>query len=438
MSITIENLEGLKRKMTIVLSKDEIEPKYNEKIRQYARTAKMPGFRPGKVPLHILESKMGKSLCFEVLSKLMESHFVNAVDEKKLKIAGQPQVYPGQNIKKDQPFEFSVTFEVYPEIELQSLEGMTLTVPEAEISNADIEETEKDIQKQHAKWAVVDRVATTGDRLIIDFEGFLDGKKPFEGNKAEDFVLELETNQLIPGFEEQLIGCRAGDKKDVQVTFPEDYRPGHLAGQPAVFHVSVKKVEAASLPEFNDAFAKELKMDNVSVLKEKIRHTMKDNLERQIQKLRKTRVLKLLLEKNPIDVPQALVDMEIENLQNAAKVRFEQTSGKKWPQGEQIPREIYVEQALRQVKLGLLLSALIKADQLTVNNEMLNEKLDEFTQDQEKAEADRIKAFYRQDERLISQLKALILEEQAVNKLLALLQLNKEKLSYQALMQLSE
>lgn len=436
MSITIENLEGLKRKMTIILPKEKIEPKYSERLREYAKTAKMPGFRPGKVPLKILETKVGKNLRLEVLSKLMESEFIAAINDKNLRVAGQPVVRPDETVEKDKPFQYTVIFEVYPEVELKDFEGLELSVPVAKVTEADIQKTENDIQKQHVIWNAVEKTSKKGDRVIIDFEGFVDDK-PFEGNQAKEFPLELGSNQFIPGFEDQLIGCVAGEKKDVNVTFPKEYRAKELAEKSAIFKVTVHRVEEPTLPKFDDDFAKTLKIEGgLKELKETISNTMETNLSNKLWELKKTRVLKAFLEKNPITVPESLVDMEIKHLQEVAKSRFKQMQGKEWPKDKPMAREPYLEQAQRQVKLGLLLGELIKKENLTVTDEMLNQKLNDFAKGQ--AEPEKIKSYYKKDQRLLSQVKAVILEDEAIKKLLSSMKLKEKELSYQEVMQLSE
>jgi trigger factor len=436
MSITVENLDGLKRKMTITLPTDKIEPKYSERLHEYAKTAKMPGFRPGKVPLTVLEQKVGKNLRLEILSKLMESEFMAAIDEKKLRIAGQPIVKPGEVVEKDKPFEYTVTFEVYPDIELKTLDDVKLVVPISSVTEDDIKKTEKDIQKQHAKWKTIETAAKSGDRVIIDFEGFVD-EKPFEGNQAKEFSLELGSNQFIPGFEDQLIGCVAGDKKDIQVTFPKDYRAKDLAGKPATFKITIHRVETAELPELNDEFAKTLKIEGgLEKLQETIASTLKTNLKNKLWELKKTRVLKALLEQNSILAPESLVDMEIKHLQEVTKSRFKQMHGKEWPKDQPMAREPYVEQATRQVKLGLLLAHVIKKYDLTVSEAMLNERLDEFAKGQ--AEPEKIRSYYKQDQRLLSQVKAVILEDAAIEKLAEAMNIEEKEMIYQDIMSLSE
>lgn len=436
MSITVENLEGLKRKMTIVLPKEKIEPKYSERLHEYAKTAQMPGFRPGKIPLKVLETKVGKNLRLEVLSKLMESEFIAALDDKNLRVAGQPVVTPGETVEKDKPFEYAITFEVYPDIQIKDLEGVKLSVPVTKITEADIQKTEQDIQKQHVTWNTVEAASKKGNRVIIDFEGLV-GDRPFEGNQAKEFPLELGSGQFIPGFEDQLISCVAGDKKDVTVTFPEEYRAKDLAGKSAIFKVTVHRVEESTLPKFDDEFSKTLNVEGgLKELKETISNTMETKLKNKLWELKKTRVLKAFLEKNPIEVPESLVDMEINHLQEMAKERFKQMQGKDWPKDKPMPREPYMEQATRQVKLGLLLGEFIKKENLTVTDDMLNQKLDDFAKGQ--AEPEKIKSYYKQDQRLLSQVKAVILEDEAIKKLLASMRLEEKELRYQAVMQLSE
>jgi len=435
MKSSVETLEGLQRKMTVTLSSEEIEPKYNERLKEQAKTANIKGFRPGKVPLRILEQKVGDSIRFDVVAKLIESSFYKAVEESKLKIAGQPHVEPGE-MKKDQPVQYTATFEVYPDIEFKALEGVKLEVPTSELTDTDVTEMLEHLQKQHATFKDVDRASKDGDKVILDFEGTIDGK-PFTGNAAEKFQLDLGSKSMIPGFEEGVIGMKPGDEKTIKVNFPKDYQAKEVAGKAAEFKIKLNKVQEADLPELNDEFAKKLGVEKgMEALKKDIRETMQRNLKDKLWQLKKTRLLNKLLEKNPLEVPTALVDMEIKNMNAMAKQQFTQTRGVEWPKGRELPREPYVEQATKQVKLGLLLAEFIKENDIKVDQERVKAKVEEIAKNYQ--EPEKIAEGYMQNKQILAQLESVVLEDQVIDKLLESVTLKEKSDSYQEVMKLAE
>ncbi|OGT98253.1 MAG: trigger factor [Gammaproteobacteria bacterium RIFOXYB2_FULL_38_6] len=409
MKSSVETLAGLQRKMTVVLPPEHIEPKYHERLKEYAKTAQIKGFRPGKAPLKIIEQKMGESIRFDVIAKLIESSFYEATQENKLKIAGQPNVSPGE-IKKDQSMTYTATFEIYPDIIFKKIDGETLEVPSAELTDKDTTGMLTHLQKQHVAFKEVNRASKNGDKVLIDFEGTVDGK-PFNGNTAKNFHLELGSKNMIPGFEEGIVGMKPDDEKTIQVTFPEDYHAKDLAGKKSEFKIKLHKVEEAELPELNDEFAKKLGVEDLETLKKDIRETMERNLKNKLWELKKTRVLNKLLEKNSIEVPRALVEMEIDNMHVMAKQQFAQIRGVEWPKDKALPREPYMEQATKQVKLGLLLAEFIKENNIKIDEERVKAKIEELAKNYQQPE--KMIEAYRQNKQILAQMNAGLMRQLA-------------------------
>ena len=257
MQTVIEKLEGLKRRLSITVPEEDLARAYREKLKKVVKTTRMDGFRPGKVPQHVVENRYGQQLLHEAAGELMESSFREAVNEHELNLAGQPQVTP-EDIKKDQSLTYTAIFDVYPDIELKVFDGTDMEKVEVEVTAEDETDAVERLQRKHAVWNEVDRQAKLGDQVVIDYEGSIDGKI-FDGGTSTEFTLELGSKQMIPGFEEGLLGVKVGEKRDIEVSFPELYPVKDLAGKAAVFLIKVHRVLEAELPILDDDFAKTIR-----------------------------------------------------------------------------------------------------------------------------------------------------------------------------------
>lgn len=417
MQTEIKKLDGLKRVLTVTLPEEEVRAAYDKHLRDAAKQIKMPGFRPGKVPLDVIEKKYGSGLRNEVAGELMQSSFEKAVEQNQLQIAGQPHVHPKELIK-DAPFEYEAEFEVYPEIALKDLGGQAIEKFASEVTDQDVDAMLGKIQRQQAEWASVERASQEGDRLLMDFVGSID-KETFEGGTAKDFTLELGSKQMIPGFEDALVGLKAGEKKTISVTFPEDYHASNLAGKPAEFEVTVSKVEEPKLPALDDDLAKKVGLEGgLEKLKAEVRSGMERELKQAIEARTKMEVLDKLIELNPIEVPTAFLDLEVKNLQQVTLQQMLGSMGKgheKMPDID-LPKEPYIEQAKKRVTLGLLLGEVIKHFKIEVDGAKVRERVEEIASAYQKPKE--VVEWYYSNNQMLAEVEALVIEEAAVAKLL--------------------
>ena len=439
MTAKLEKLEGLKRQLAVTVPAEDLQSAYQKRVNEFAKQAKIKGFRPGKVPLNVVEQKFGKGILQEAAAELIQSHLDEQFKEHNLNIAGRPDVdFDHENLKKGESFEFTANFEVYPEIALKELEGVEVESLEGEVTEEDVSAMLIKLRTQHAEWkdADNDHEAKLGDRIQIDFDGTMDGE-PLDKGSAKDAWLELGSKSMIPGFEDGLIGVKSGDEKKLSLSFPEDYHVEELKGKPVEFDVKVTKVQSPKLPELNDAFAEKMGVkEGADALKEKIKENLQNEMSQTAQGLLKQTVLDKLIELNPIDVPSALIDMEVKNLQAMTRQQMRHylkdmsdADIEKMP----LTAEPYLEEAKKRVSLGLLLSELIKTREIKVNNEQVMKKVTEIAAAYPNAKE--VVEMYSKNKRMLSEIEAFVLEEQAVTALLEKAKVNNVKKSYDAIMQ---
>ncbi len=413
--VEVEQLEGLKRRLTIKISEDQVSSAYQKKLNQVQKNIKMPGFRPGKVPYNVIEQRHGQDLVNETASELIDVSFRDALTEHKLSPAAQPEI-DSQVFEKNQPVEFSASFEILPEIALVDLSGVSIERPEVALSEDDESQALDRMLKQHATWTEVDRAAGDGDQLTFDFEGSIDGT-PFDGGKSEGFTLEIGSKQMIPGFEDQLIGFSAGDENDIEVTFPDSYGVKDLAGKAAVFHIKAHKVSEPSLPQADDEFAKQLGVDDgIDALKEQLRTMLTQEANRSLKNKLHSDVSEALLEKNTIEVPQALIDAEVDHLHQSARQQMAMQQGKQQLPDVELPKEPYIEEATKRVTLGLLLAEVIKKNELKLDQAKLQERM--FEMFSQYPNPQQMLEYYQKNQQMRTQLESQVLEEQAIESLL--------------------
>ena len=432
MASSIEKLEGLKRRLKITIPADEVSKAYRENLKKIAKTAKIPGFRVGKVPPDLLEKRYGKSILEDVANELIQSNLEVAVKQHALKVAGMSDIKRPEEIKKDHPVELIVEFETYPEPELASLKGATVDRYVADITEEDVNSALNEIRKQHADWVEVDRPATLWDQVVIDFQGEMEGK-PFDGGAAKGFKLYLGSKQMIPGFEEGIEGAKPGESRDIKVTFPKDYPNAVLAGKEAVFKITVHQVMDGKLPELNDELAKKMGFDKgVPALRDEARHGMEAEAKRVLALQLKMRILDTLIEKNPIEVPEALIEAEIDHLQQMTHQQIANQSGQSEEEVKkhlQLPRDPYREQAKKRVLMGILVGQVIKQHQIKVDQHKVHSKIEEIASAYQKPEE--VVSWYYSNKHLLSEIESLVAEDQAVEKLLEQLETQEKKLSYE-------
>ena len=411
MQVSVETTQGLERRLTISVEAAKVDSEVTKRLRQLSKTQRIDGFRPGKVPVSVIQKRYGQAVRQEVAGELMQHNYFEAIMAEKLNPAGMPQFAPTK-LAAGEDFEFTATFEVYPEVTVEGLDKVKVEKPVVEVTDADLEEMLVTLQKQHATFEEADREAAEGDKATIDFVGSIDGEE-FDGGKSDDFGLMLGSGQMIPGFEDQIIGHKAGEEFDIQVSFPEDYHAEALKGKEATFAIVLKKVEAQILPELNDEFAEKFGIaeGGVEALKTDVRANMKRELDQTVKAQIKQQVIDGLLEVNELDVPKSLVAGEIEVLRKQALQRFGgQVEAKNMPQ---LPDELFDEQAKRRVKVGLLLSEVVKGNELKADEDRVKEMIETMASAYE--DPSEVVAYYNNDEKLMQQMRDLALEDQAID-----------------------
>jgi len=430
MQVSVETIEGLERRLTITVPAETVDVEVKNRLRHIAKTQRINGFRPGKVPASVIQKRFGQSVRQEVTGDLMQRNFVEAIVAEKINPAGRPQFVEKSAADSD-AIEFEATFEVYPEVEIKDLEKITVERPVVEVTDKDLDEMFVTLQKQHQTWKENKRKTKKGDKLTIDFTGRIDGEE-FEGGKAEDFELELGASRMIPGFETEIIGMKAGEEKTIKVTFPEDYHAENLKGKEAEFDIVVKKTEGPILPEVNEEFAKLFGIEEggVEALREEVRKNMTRELTQAVKAKVKEQVIEGLLAANDVDLPKALVAQEVDVLRQQAMQRFQgQMDPKNMPE---LPAEMFKEQAERRVKIGLLLGEVIKTNELKVDEA----KVDELIASAASAYEDpqEVINYYKSNQELNQQMQNVALEEQAVEFITEKANVKEKKASFKDIM----
>lgn len=430
MQVSVETTQGLERRLTITVPAAAISTEVEKELRNIAKNRRIDGFRPGKAPVAMIKKMFGLSVLQDVASRQMQNHFYQAIIANKLTPAGAPTFAPGQ-LAEGKDLEFAATFEVYPEVELNALDKIEVTKPVVEITADDLETMLGTLRKQHATWAKTDAAAASGDRVIIDFVGSIDGEE-FEGGKAADFTLELGQGRMIPGFEDGIIGKKAGEEVTVDVTFPAEYHAENLKGKAAKFAVTVKAVEAQQLPEVNDEFAKlfGLAESTVDALKVEVKKNMERELNNSIKARVKDQVIKGLLATHEVEVPQALIDSEIDVLRRQALQRFGNNLDPK--QLPELPAALFTEQAKDRVKVGLLLGEVIKTNKLQVEDARVQSLIEIVASAYE--DPQEVIQYYNSNKELLQGMRNVALEEQAIDLVLAKAKVTEQKAKFDEIM----
>jgi trigger factor len=429
MQVSVETLAGLERKLVIDIPASSIEQEIAKRLDDVSRTARIDGFRQGKIPKSVIKQRYGKGVRQEVLGEQMQQGFVQAITQEKLNPAGMPSITPIVD-EAGKDFQFSATFEIYPEIKVSGLDGVEVEKLTAEIKDSDLDTMIDVLRKQQATFVESSEAAKDGDKVKIDFDGYVDGEA-FQGGKAEAYSLALGSKSMIPGFEDQVIGMKAGDEGTIKVSFPADYQAEELQGKDAEFKVIVHGVESATLPELNPEFFKQfgVEADNEETFRSEVRKNMDRELKQSVTRNTKNQVLDGLLSTNEIDVPASLTDQEIVRLKQQAFQQFGGAQGGQDFNPDMLPNEMFKDQAERRVKLGLLINAAVEQFELKADDakvEALIEDMASTYQDPEQ-----VKEFYRGNQEQRAQLEALALEEQVVETILAQAKVSVKDSSYE-------
>jgi trigger factor len=420
----------LKRTISMSVVTADVEKNVASRLARMARTVKMPGFRPGKVPMKLVEQQYAAQARSEAFTEAVQVAFGTAVREQNLRVAGAPIIEPSEAAEPGH-VGFNATFEVYPEIELTDLSGKTMERPVLLVGEAEIEKTLEVLRLQRVSYEVVERAAKKEDRLVIDFRGTREGE-PFDGGAAEDFPVVLGAGGLLPEFESNLDGMSAGESKVFSLTFPEEYKAKDLAGKTVQFEVKVKAVEEPRLPEVDAEFARSLGVPSGDV--EQLKVDVKTNLEREVKKRLQARVknevMNLLVESHSFEVPAALTEQEGLRLAEEARANL----ASRGMNIKEIPVEPawFAEQAARRVQLGLLVAEIVKKHQLYAKPEQIRAVVEEQAQSYEDPE-DVIRWYYSDTQRL-AQVEALVVEDNVVDWVLSVAQVGDKAVPFDELM----
>jgi trigger factor len=409
MAVTVETLEKLERKMTLTLPVNVIQSEVDSRLKRLARTVKMDGFRPGKVPMTVVAQRYGYSVHYEVMNDKVGEAFAAAANEAKLRVAGQPKITEKEQSPEGQ-LAFDAVFEVYPEVKIGDLSTAEVEKLSTEVTDGAIDKTLDILRKQRRTFAqrAQDAAAQEGDRVTVDFEGKIDGET-FQGGKAEDFQFLVGEGQMLKEFEDAVRGMKAGESKTFPLAFPADYHGKDVAGKQADFMVTVKKIEAAHLPEVNEALAKSLGIADATV--EGLRADIKKNLEREVKfrllAKNKQAVMDALVAKAELDLPKSSVQAEVDRMIEGARADLKQR-GIKDADKLPVPDDMFRPQAERRVRLGLVVAELVRVNNLHAKPEQIKAHVEELAASYEKP-ADVVRWYYS-DNRRLAEVEAIVIE----------------------------
>ena len=431
MQTNFETLSPLERRLTMAVPVDTIDREVEDRLRKLSRTVRMPGFRPGKVPVKLVAQQYGPQVRSEVIGEAVQKAFEEAVREKNLRVAGYPRIEPKQDATEAGKLAFSATFEIYPEFKLGDLSSARIERPTLTVGDAEVEHTLEILRKQRAQYGEVTRAAQSGDRVTLDFAGNIDGNE-FAGSRASNAALVLGEGRMLPDFETGLNGIGPGESRTFQVSFPADYGAKEVAGKRATFEVTVKKVEQPKLPELDAEFARSLGVEDGDLVK--MRAEVKANVEREVKKRIdgeiKQKVMQALLDSTQIELPKSLVEIEIQRLQQQARTDLESRGVKT----DQIPLnpEVFEVQAKRRVALGLIIGELVKEHGVAATPAQVRSLVNDYAQTYEQP-SEVVKWFYSEAKRL-AEFEGLALESNVVKWVLGNAKVEDKAVTFDELM----
>ncbi|MES2977075.1 MAG: trigger factor [Pseudomonadota bacterium] len=433
MSVTVETLEKLERKMTLSLPVNTIQAEVDTRLKRLARTVKMDGFRPGKVPMNVVAQRYGYSVHYEVMNDKVGEAFSVAANEAKLRVAGQPRISEKEGAPEGELL-FDAVFEVYPEVKIADLSNAQVEKVSAEVTDEAIDKTLDILRKQRRTFAQrpMDAAAQEGDRVTIDFEGKIDGET-FAGGKADDYQFLVGEGQMLKEFEDAVRGMKSGESKTFPLSFPADYHGKDVAGKQADFMVTVKKIEAAHLPEVNEALAKSLGIADASV--EALRADIRKNLEREVKfrllARNKNAVMDALVANAELDLPKSSIQAELDRMIESARADLKQR-GIKDAEKAPIPEDIFRPQAEKRVRLGLVVAELVRSNQLQAKPEQLKAHIEELAASYEKPQD--VVRWYLSDNRRMAEVEAVVIENNVTDFVLSKAKVVDKAVSFDELM----
>ena len=366
---------NLEKKIKLSISSTELKSDFKSRLISQQSSSDLKGFRKGKAPLDVIEKYYGDQIKQRLIMDKMGDLFYKKISEENIPVVGQPSFAP-ESFEIDKDIKFQVLYEIYPEFSLSRMGSLSFKKPVSKLNKEDIEKAKDLILKRYSKAEPIEKTSENGHLVKIDFEGFLDGEK-FEGGEAKDYSLELGAKTMIPGFEEQIIGMKKDQLKDIEVTFPEDYQAENLKGKKVVFKINMKEVSEMKLPELNEEFFKNLNMDvkTESEFHEKIKNQLQIDLDSSLKNKTKQRIFDAFETANQIDIPKSMILAEANNLRKNSAQQMGLEIEKL--QDDQFPLETFKENALKRVRLGVLINKLIEENDIKVDNDTLKKEIEQ-------------------------------------------------------------
>ncbi len=428
MQVSIETTQGLERKMTISLPAAEVEKDIFKKLQHLARTQRMPGFRPGKIPLSVIRKKYGNAVKQDIYADFIERNFYDAISQQKIMPAGAPRIVPRD--VQDGLFEFDAFFDVFPEVKVADLSALEVTQPVAEVTDNDVDKMLETLRKQRAEWVNVKRMAKKGDQVVCDFAGSVDGEA-FEGGKGENVAVILGQGQMLADFEKGLLKIKTGEEREIKVTFPDDYQAEELAGKTAIFKVKANQVKGQKLPALDSEFVKQFGIEsgNIEDLKAEVRKNMERELAQTLKNNIKTAVFDALLAANTVELPRSLLDEEIDRLRQKMSQQVQRQGQGELPE---LPGSIFEDEASKKLSLSFLVSEIIDQHKLTADKARIKSTLEEMSSayDDPKEVID----WYYSDKSRLAEIESLVLEDTVVDLILGQAGVTKQTHSFDEIM----
>ncbi|NQY03919.1 MAG: trigger factor [Halieaceae bacterium] len=430
MQVSIETTSGLERRLTVGVPADRVDSEVNNRLQKAAKDVRLPGFRPGKVPMKVMQQRFGAGVRQEVLGEVMSQSFQEAVVQENLRPAGQPSIEP-RNLEAGKDLEYVATFEVFPDVDVQDMAGFDVERPKAEVTEADVDNIIEVFRKQQGNWETVERAAQDGDKVNIDYAGTRDGEA-FDGGTAEGSDLELGSGRMIPGFEDGIVGMSAGEEKTLSLSFPEDYHAEELKGAAVEFKVTLNSVEEMKLAELDEALFESYGVTEGG--EEQFRKEVSENMGRELRNAVESRVKQQVMDAvvdahEGVDIPQALIAQEVDAMRSQMFQQFGGAGAQDMDLKSLLPDEMFAENAERRVKLGLVLSEMIGKFDLKADADKVRETIEELASTYEQPEE--VVNWYYSNQEQLSSVESKVLEDSVVEKLLEGANITDKECSYQ-------
>ena len=420
MQVTSEAVSGIARRLNVSVPTSRVNEQFEARLKRTAKTAKINGFRPGKVPLNVVRREYGAGIYQEVVNDVIRDTVFEAIQQEKINAVGMPNIDKVEN--KEDALVYEATVEIYPEVEVKAFDSLEIERKASEVNDKDVDQMIENLQKQRQTWAETKGMAKKDMQVTFDFEGTVDGEK-FEGGTAEDFKLVLGSGRMIPGFEDGIVGMKKGEEKVIDVTFPEDYQAENLAGKAAQFKITVKLVEKPKLPEIDAEFLKTFAVteeEGVEKLKADVRKNMDREVKNGLRNQVKSATFDALVAANDVEIPSAMLAQEIDRQRQQMIQQFTQQFGAQGAQSfdsSMLPDDLFKEQAEKAVKLGVLVSKVLADAKIEVDPARVEAYIDDMASSYE--DPTEVIEYFKNDKQQRAQIEAVVLEDQIVDHILA-------------------